>query len=155
MPSATFRAASALLAFAVFVPLAAIAASKPFPGPSGWDHSVGATPTADTPRAQETWKKSDGEQVTYLADTALSFDDTIASVKKNIVTNGFKASVDADRTCDGRRAHEVELTLGTSVVHQIIVDDAPGVTKVTYLRPQAVTAGADATSALNAYCGPR
>ena len=153
MPSSKFRTAPALLALAAFVPLAAFAATKPFPGPTGWDHSVGVTATADAPRAQETWKKSDGEQLAYLADAALSFDGTLALVKKNVADNGFKTSVDADRKCDGRRAHEVELTFGTSVVHQIIVDDAPGVTKLTYTRPQSVVPAADVTSAINAYCG--
>ena len=43
--------------------------------------------------------------------------------------------MDVDRKCDGRRAHEVEMPLGTSIVHQVIVDDAPGVTKLTYVRP--------------------
>jgi hypothetical protein len=152
MPSASFRTASALLAFAAFLPLAAIAATKPFPGPIGWDHTVGTTPTAEAPRAQETWKKSDGEQLTYLADAALSYDDTMALVKKNVTDNGYKAAVDADRKCVGRRAHEIELTFGTSVIHQIIIDDAPGVTKLTYLRPQTVKPGADATTAINAYC---
>src|ERR1700681_3956264 len=90
MPSASFRTACALLALAAFIPLAALAATKPFPGPSGWDHSVGATPSAAAPRAQETWKKSDGEQLTYLADAGLSYDDTIALVKKNVTDNGFK-----------------------------------------------------------------
>lgn len=154
MPSASLRTATALLALAAALPLAALAATKPFPGPSGWDHSVGMTPTAEAPRAQETWKKSDGEQLTYLADAALSYDDTVASVKKNVTENGFKTNVDTDRKCDGRRAHEVELTFGTSVVHQIIVDDAPGVTKVTYTRPQGMAPAADATGALNSYCGP-
>ena len=152
MPSFKLRTA-ALLALAAFVPIAALAATKPFPGLAGWDHSVTATPTADAPRAQETWKRSDGQQLAYLADAALSFDSTIALVKKNVADNGFKLSVDADRKCDGRRAHEVELTFGESVVHQIIVDDAPGVTKLTYTRPQSITPAADATSALNAYCG--
>jgi hypothetical protein len=153
MPPASLRTATGLLALAAFIPLAALAATKPFPGPSGWDHSVGTTPTAAAPRAQETWKKSDGELMTYLADAGLSYDDTIALVKKNVVDNGFKTSVDTDRKCDGRRAHEVELTLGTAIVHQIIVDDAPGVTKVTYTRPQTVAPAADATGALTAYCG--
>jgi hypothetical protein len=153
MPTASLRTVSALVALAAALPLAALAATKPFPGPSGWDHSVGATPTAEAPRAQETWKKSDGEQLTYLADAGLSYDDTIALVKKNVTDNGFKASVDADRKCDGRRAHEVELTFGTSIVHQIIVDDAPGVTKLTYIRPQTIAPAADATGALTAYCG--
>ena len=152
MPSASLRTTCALLVLAAFVPLAALAATKPFPGVTGWDHSVGLTPTADIPRAQETWKKSDGEQLSYMADAALSFDDTLARVKKNIAENGFKAAVDADRKCVGRRAHEIELTFGSSVVHQIIVDDAPGVTKVTYSRPESVRPAADATSAINAYC---
>jgi len=154
MRPASFRGASALLALAAFLPLAALAATKPFPGPTGWEHAVGATPTAASARAQETWKKSDGELLTYLADAGLSYDDTIALVKKNVTDNGFKASVDTDRKCDGRRAHEVELTFGITVVHQIIVDDAPGVTKLTYTRPSTVAPAADATGALNAYCGP-
>lgn len=154
MPSsASLRAAAAVLAITVAVPLAALAATKPFPGPAGWDHTVGATPTAEAPRAQETWKKSDGEQLTYLADAALSYDDTVAMVKKNLTENGFKANLDSDRKCDGRRAHEVELVLGTLIVHQIIVDDAPGVTKVTYTHPQGVNPASDATTALKTYCG--
>jgi hypothetical protein len=152
MPSSSFRRIAALIAFAALVPLAALGAAKPFPGLTGWEHSVSVTPTAEAPRSQETWKKSDGEQVSYLADAALSFDDTIAMVKKNVADNGFKASMDTDRKCEGRRAHEIELTFGTSVVHQIIVDDAPGVTKLTYSRPQNVRPAAEATSAINAYC---
>lgn len=154
MLSASLRKTPALLALAAFIPLAAFAATKPFPGPSGWEHAVGATPTAEMPRAQETWKKSNGELMTYLADAALSYDDSVAAVKKNVTDNGFKTTVDADRKCDGRRAHEVEMAFGTSVVRQIIVDDAPGVTKVTYLRPQDVKPTADATGAISAYCGP-
>jgi hypothetical protein len=152
MPSSTFRPACALLAFAAFLPFAATAATKPFPGPAGWDHTVGTTPTADAPRAQETWKKSDGEQLTYLADAGLSYDDTMALVKKNVADNGYKASVDADRKCVGRRAHEIELTFGAAVIHQIIIDDAPGVTKLTYSRPQTIKPAADATTAISAYC---
>jgi hypothetical protein len=153
MSSSSFRAVAALLAFGAFLPLAALGATKPFPGPAGWEHSVNVTATADAPRAQETWKKSDGEQLAYLADAGLSFDATIAMVKKNVADNALKTSVDADRKCDGRRAHEVELTFGTSVVHQLIVDDAPGVTKLTYTRPLSVVQGFDVTSALNVYCG--
>jgi len=153
MRPAFFRTVLTLLALGVALPLAALAATKPFPGPSGWEHSVMATPTAAVPRAQEIWKKNDGEQLTYLADAGLSYDDTVALVKKNVADNGFKTNVDSDRKCDGRRAHEVELTFGTSIVHQIIVDDAPGVTKLTYTRPQTVAPAADATGALTAYCG--
>jgi hypothetical protein len=154
MPHASLRAASALAALIVAVPLAALAAPKPFSGPaSGWDHTVGATPTAQTPRAQETWKKTGGELLTYLSDGGLSYDDAIGMVKKNIADNGLKPSIDTDRKCDGRRAHELEMTFGTTVVHQIIIDDAPGLTKLTYTRPQGTPVGADVTSAFNAYCG--
>lgn len=153
MPSSPFRPAAVLLALGVVVPIAALGATKPFPGPAGWEHSVNVTATADAPRAQETWKKNDGQQLSYLADAGLSFDDTIALMKKNVTDNGFKPSVDTDRKCDGRRAHEVELTFGSSVVHQLVVDDAPGVTKLTYTRPQSATSAPEVTSALNAYCG--
>jgi len=153
MPTLTFRAACALVALAAALPLAAAAAAKPFTGPAGWDHTVGATATPQTPRAQETWKKSDGEFLTYLSDAGLSYDDAVGMVKKNITDNGLKASVDTDRKCDGRRAHELEMTFGTTIVHQIIVDDAPGVTKLTYTRPQGIQSAADIGSALTAYCG--
>jgi hypothetical protein len=154
MPNAPLRAISVLAALIAVVPLAALAAAKPFAGPaSGWDHTVGATATPQTPRGQETWKKSDGELLTYLSDGALSYDDALGMVKKNIADNGLKPSVDTDRKCDGRRAHELEMTFGTTIVHQIIVDDAPGLTKLTYTRPQGTPVGADVTSTLNAYCG--
>ena len=154
MSNAPLRTAAVLVAVAALLPLAAAAAPKPFTGPaSGWDHTVVTTPTAQTPRAEETWKKSDGELLVYLSDGALSYDDTVGMVKKNITDNGFKPSVDTDRKCDGRRAHEVEMMFGTTVVHQIILDDAPGLTKLTYTRPQGTPAAADMTSAINAYCG--
>jgi hypothetical protein len=154
MSNATLRTASALAALAAFLPLAAQAAPKPFAGPTaGWDHTVGATATPQAPRALETWKKSDGEQITYLSDSALSYDDSIGAVKKNIADNGFKATIDTDRKCDGRRAHELEMTFGTTIVHQIIIDDAPGVTRLTYTRSQGTPVAADVTSAITAYCG--
>ena len=145
--------ALAALAAAVLFPVAALAAPRPFAGPSaGWDHNVAATPTAQTQRALETWKKKDGEHLTYLADGGLSYDDALAAVKKNIADNGVKTTADADRQCAGRRAHEFEMTLGTTIVRQIIVDDAPGLTKLTYARPEGTPAAPDATTALTAYC---
>lgn len=152
MIDARIRAVSALLAL-ILVPVAAGAAPRPFTGPaSGWDHNVAAAPGAQAPRALETWKKSDGEYLTYLEDAGLSYDDTLAAVKKNIADNGVKTTIDTDRQCAGRRAHEVEMALGSSVVHQIIIDDAPGLTKLTYARPASAPAAADATAALTAYC---
>ena len=153
MTTAPLRAASALIAFAAVLPLAAAAAAKPFPGPSGWDHTVGATATAQVPRAQETWKKSDGAVLTYLSDGGLSYDEITGAVKKNIAENSLKTAVDKDRQCDGKRAHEVEMTFGTTVVRQVIIDDAPGVTKLTYVRAQGTPVSADVMSAIAAYCG--
>jgi hypothetical protein len=155
MPNRPLRTASALAALAVALPLAAPAAPKPFTLPaSGWDHTVGASPTPQVQRAQETWKKSDGELLTYLQDAGLSYDESVGLVKKNITDNGLKTTVDTDRKCDGRRAHEVEMTFGTTIAHQILVDDAPGVTKLTYTRPQGTPLAPDVTAAINAYCGP-
>lgn len=154
MPIVPLRAVPALLALAALLPLAAAAATKPFTGPPGWDHTVALAPTPQSPRASDTWRKSDGQLVTYMADAALAYDDTVGMVKKNIADNGFKTAIDKDRTCEGRRAHELEMTFGTSVVHQVIVDDAPGVTKLTYTRNQGVPMDADVTSAIAAYCGP-
>jgi hypothetical protein len=151
--STALLSSSAFVALLAALPAVVMAAPKPFAGPDGWNHTVGATATAQSPRAQETWKKTDGEFVTYLADGGLSYDDMVALVKKNITDHGFKTSVDTDRKCDGRRAHEVEMTFGTSVVHQIIIDDAPGVTKLTYTRRQGSAIPADVTNAITAYCG--
>ena len=146
--------ATALIALAALLPLAAVAATKPFTGPTGWEHTAVVVATPQSPRATDTWRKSDGQLVTYMSDAAVSYDDIVGMVKKNIADNGFKPSLDKDRTCEGRRAHELEMTFGTSVVHQVIVDDAPGVTKLTYTRTQGVPMDADVTSAIAAYCGP-
>jgi hypothetical protein len=154
MQSAPLRTATALVAFAALLPLAALAAPKPFVGPASWDHTVGAVAAQSLPRAQETWKKSDGQQLIYLTDGGLAYDDIVALVKKNITDNTIKTAVDKDRSCDGHRAHEVEMTFAPTVVHQIIIDNAPGVTKLTYTRPDGTAMTADATAAIAAYCGP-
>ena len=155
MATAPRGAATAFVASIVLLTSAvASAAGKPFVGPDGWDHTVGMTATAQLPRAQESWKKPDGEQLVYLSDGGLSYDDITALVKKNIADNGIKTSVDRDRTCGGKRAHEVEMTFAPSIVHQIIVDDAPGVTKLTYSRPVGTAMATDAVAAITAYCGP-
>ena len=154
MRTSTLRASTALLALAVLLPLGAAAASKPFAGLAGWDHSVAMAPTAQNPRASETWRKADGELVNYLTDGGTVYDDTVALVKKNLADNAFKTSLDTDRKCDGRRAHELEMTIGTSIIHQVIVDDAPGVTKLTYTRNQGLPMDPAVTAAINTYCGP-
>ena len=148
-----YRTAAALAALAAILPFAAMAAAKPFVGPSGWDHVVGATATPQLPRAQETWKKSDGELLVYLSDGGLAYDDILGLVKKNISDNSIKTAVDKDRTCQGRRAHEVEMTFSPTVVHQLIVDDSPGVTKLTYTRPEGMKPSDDANAAITAFCG--
>ena len=153
MPKSRLLAAI-LLAAAVAGPAAAAATPKPFSGPAtGWDHTVLAPPGPTATHVQELWKKSDSEQIMYLEDSGLVYDTIIASLKDNISTRNLKPSVDRDRTCDGRRAHEVELTFGNSVVHQVIVDDAPGVTKINFTWPDGKTESPDAAKALIAYCG--
>jgi hypothetical protein len=152
--STVSRIAVLALAAVTLLPQAASAAAKPFAGVAGWDHTVSATPTPALPRDQESWKNSNGETVSILSDGALSYDDTIASVKKNFADNGMHPNLDKDRTCDGRRAHELELVIGTSVIHQIIVDDAPGLTKLSYTRAQGAPLAPSVASAITAYCGP-
>jgi hypothetical protein len=149
----TFSVRVAALIFAAFAPTAVSAALKPFTGPAGWDHTVAATATPALPRSQEAWKKSDGEQLIYLADAGLAFDDMVTQVKKNVADNNMKPSLAKDRTCAGQRAYEIELPIGASIIHQIIVDQAPGVTKLTYLRPQGSAPSPVVVSALEAYCG--
>jgi hypothetical protein len=153
MRTALIRPAIALIALVACLPLAAAAAGRPFTGPVGWDHTVGMAPTPQNPRASETWRKSDGELITYMSDDGLSYDDSLGMIRKNIADNGFKPNLDKDRTCGGRRAHELEMTFGTTVVHQVLVDDAPGLTKLTYTRPQGMPMSADVTTAIAAYCG--
>jgi hypothetical protein len=149
----TFSVRVAALIFAAFAPTAVSAALKPFTGPAGWDHTVAATATPALPRSQEAWKKSDGEQLIYLADAGLAFDDMVTQVKKNVADNNMKPSLAKDRTCAGQRAYEIELPIGASIIHQIIVDESPGVTKLTYLRPQGAPPSPVVMSALEAYCG--
>ncbi len=153
MPTALIRTAGALVALIACFPLAATAAARPFTGPAGWDHAVAVAPTAQSPRAQETWRKSDGELLTFMSDEGLSYDDSLAMIRKNVADNSLKPSVDKDRTCGGRRAHEIEMTFGTTIVHQILVDDAPGLTKLTYTHPQGTPTGPDVTAAITVYCG--
>jgi hypothetical protein len=154
MPTALIRTAGALVALVVCLPLAAGAAARPFVGPAGWDHTVGMTPTPQSPRTQETWKKSDGELITFMSDEGLSYDDSLAMIRKNVADNGLKPSMDKDRSCGGQRAHEIEMTFGTTIVHQIIIDNAPGLSKLTYTHPQGTPNSTDATSTITAYCGP-
>jgi hypothetical protein len=149
----TFSVRVAALIFAAFAPTAVSAALKPFTGPAGWDHTVAATATPALPRSQEAWKKSDGEQLIYLADAGLAFDEMVTQVKKNVADNNMKPSLAKDRTCAGQRAYEIELPIGASIIHQIIVDESPGVTKLTYLRPQGAPPSPVVMSALEAYCG--
>ena len=147
------RTAGALIALAACLPVAAVAAARPFVGPAGWDHTVGLTATAQSPRSQETWHKSDGELITSFSDATLSYDDSVGLIRKNVADNGLKPAVDRDRTCGGSRAHEVEMTFGATIVHQIVIDDAPGVTKITYSRPQGMSASADEATSFTTYCG--
>lgn len=145
-------AVPATLALAALLPLAASAAAKPFTGPAGWDHTVQTSPTPQVPRDAETWKQG-ADVLTLLSDDGLVYADSVSAVEKNIAQNALKPSVDKDRTCAGRKAHELEMTFGSSIVHQLIIDDSPGVMKLTYTRPQSAQMSADVTNAIAAYCG--
>ena len=146
-----FIRAAALTAF-VALPLAASAASKPFPALAGWDHTTPQLATPAPGRGYDTYKKDD-QQVTVLSDTGLVYADIVGAVKKNVSDNGIKTSIDRDFTCGTKHAHEIEMILGSTVYRQLIVDDNPGVTKVTYMRTQGSTPAADALGALTSYCG--
>lgn len=137
------------LMLAVLVPAIASAAPRPFSGPANWDHTVAAAADG-SPNHSELWKSGDGETLTLLSTSALSYDDVVATVHKNAAT--LHPSLDRDITCGGRRAHEIEMTYTSFVTHQLIVDDAPAVTRVTLIRPAATPAAPDVTAALDAYC---
>ena len=145
-------AVTATLALAALLPFAASAAAKPFTGPAGWDHTVQTTPTPQVPRDAETWKQGQ-DVLTLTSDDGLAYADIVGAVEKNIAQNALKPAMDKDRTCAGRKAHELEMTFGSAVVHQVIIDDNPGVMKLTYTRPQSAQMSADVTNAIAAYCG--
>lgn len=147
------RTASVMIALLATLPVAALATARPFTGPSGWDHTVASTPSPQSPRSADTWRKGSGEIVTAIFDGSLAYDDMLAAVHKNIADNSLKPAVDRDLTCGGSRAHEVEMTFGTTIVNQVIVDDAPGVTRITYSRPSGTPVSADETKTITAYCG--
>jgi hypothetical protein len=143
----------ALFMLAALAPAAAAAAPKPFTGPGGgWAHTVLSSPSPTTSLVQETWKSGD-QQISYFSNKDLVYETSLASVQENMATNDLKPSIDRDRTCDGRRAHEVEITLGPTVIHQVLVDDAPGVTKLNFIWPKNGSESPDAVKALAAYCG--
>jgi len=80
--------------------------------------------TAQSPRTRRRGERATGN-FTFMSDDTLSYDDSLGMIRKNVTDNGLKPSVDKDRTCGGRRAHEIEMTFGTTIVHQIVIDDAP------------------------------
>ena len=136
---------------AVSIPLAVSAAPRPFNGPANWDHTVATSADAASTTHSELWKSGDGETLTLLSTAALSYDDVIAAVHKN--TASLHPAVDRDVTCAGRRAHEIEMTYTSMVTRQLIVDDAPGVTRLTLIHPADKPATTDVMAALQAYCG--
>jgi hypothetical protein len=146
---------AAALAFAACMLPAAAGAQRAFSGPAGWDHTASGAPGAAAPSSIETWKK--GEQsVSVLTDTSVAYADVLARVRKNIGDNGIHPAVDRDLTCGGKPAHEVEMTLGTTTFHQLLIDEGTGQgsTRVTYSRPQSAPAATEVAAALSAYCAP-
>ena len=144
------RSLCAALVAASILPVAAGATPRPFTGPANWDHAVAANSEGSTTHS-ELWKNGDGETLTLLSTSALNYDDVIAAIHKNVAT--LHPSVDRDLTCSGRRAHEIEMAYTSMVTRQLIVDDVPGVTRLTLIHPADKPATTDVMAALQAYCG--
>jgi hypothetical protein len=145
-----FSRVAALAALLLAVPLAASAAMKPFTGPAGWDHTVETnSPTS----VLEIWRKGTTQSIAYLYNSAIVFDDNVATIKKNVADNSMKTTVDKTSTCAGKRAYTVGISMGPTYIEQLVIDEAPGVTKLTYSRPQSDSTPPEVTAALAAYCG--
>jgi len=129
------------LAFASSATLAA-AADVAFVGPPGWNHSGPQSP--DQTRTVEQWRLGGGggdtaQTVTFITDSASSYADTLALIKKNFADNHIKASADADMTCHGQQGHVVQFSSGPEgkeiVIRRILVPQAAtgtGLITITY-----------------------
>jgi len=147
----------AVLCAVLALPIAALAADKSFDGPSGWNHVTMGTPGAV--RTQDVWKSGDAptsDVLTVLTDTSIPFDAAIEAVRTNTKANGLKLNIDADKTCNGKKAHIFEMTFGTekrTFVNQTLVEDGTGSMRITYSRLDTQPFSNDVKAALFAYCG--
>jgi hypothetical protein len=143
--------AALLAALLIAVAPVAAAATKPFTGPAGWDHTV----ESNTPASVlEIWKKEGSKQsIAYLFNSAIVFDENVANIKKNIADNSMKMTLEKTGTCAGKRSYTVGISFGPSYIQQLIIDEAPGVSKITYSRPDADSTPDEVTAAITAYCG--
>jgi len=136
------------------LPLAA-GAAKAFGGPSGWNHDVIAQGGGG--RTQDVWKTPDANEVlSMIADTGTSFDDAIGVIRKNATESNLRFGLDKDVTCDGRKAHLFEMTMGDSkktLFNVTVVSDGTGMERITYSRPDGSRFSSDVKNALSSYCG--
>jgi hypothetical protein len=145
----TVQRAASFLTLALLIPGIAVAATKPFAGPAGWEQSA----TAGTaPKIQQSWK-SNGQQINFIYDGELKYADVISMIKTNISANNIPTSMNLERTCDGKAAYEVAMVFGKSYIRQVVIDESPGVAKITYVRPDDAQTPGDVTGALSGYCG--
>jgi len=136
---------------------AASAGADPAPafvGPPGWSH---AAVTADPNRTVEQWHiAGDVTSLTYIKDTATTYDDAIAAIEKNFSTNNIKPSTDHDLPCRGKTGHQVEFSIGPGghqiAINRIVVPDGTGVDTLTYARSSDVPFDAGVKKSETAFC---
>ena len=145
----TVQRVASLLTLALLIPGIAAAAAKPFTGPAGWEQSE--TP-GTAPKIKQSWKNN-GQQINFIYDGELKYEDVISMIKTNVSTNNIPTSINLERKCDGKPAYEVAMVFGKSYIRQIIIDESPGVAKITYVRPDDAQTPTDVTGAVSGYCG--
>lgn len=132
----------------LLVPAAAGAAVKPFAGPAGWQLSETRGLGSNV---QQAWKSS-GQSLNFIYDDGLRFDDVIGSIETTASSNRVRRSISLHINCDGRPAYEVAMNFGTSYVRQLVVDEGPGVAKLTYVRPGNLVTPDEVVGAFAEYC---
>ena len=148
----------AAAACVAIVPHLAFAADVSFVGPTGlWRH-VEVSTQSDATRKVDQWKISGdpAQTLTFMSDTTSSYPDALALIKKNFSTNHIKASVDADKTCQGQQGHVVEFAIGPEgheiIINRILFPQGQGIVTITYARGKEFDFDPDAKKAIDKYC---
>ncbi|MBV8149965.1 MAG: hypothetical protein JOY59_00280 [Candidatus Eremiobacteraeota bacterium] len=143
----------------LIVTLAATAAAKTFTGPSGWEHVDQSVPPGSSEKVDQ-WKQGSGDlqqSLIVLSDSAVSYNDILDRIHKNVSDAKLHVTVDKDQTCDGKTSHMIELVYGPDIkrvkVDRLVVPDGSGSVQITYIRPEPEPFSDDVKTALNAYCG--
>ena|SRR5579872_1773230 len=137
----------------------ALAASKTFPAPSGWDAIQQSTPPGSQTTYQG-WKLHSGDlmqTVTVIDDPSQPYADVVARIHKNLVENKFKVNADKDQPCNGETGHLFSMVYGPDIkriaVYRLLVPDGPGSIQITYMRPEPEPAAGEVKAGVNSYCG--